>query len=226
METPTSHGEKPCFPVKKVIRYKAKSYGALSGEHAMMKELLNGPITCGIACSEEFTYNYSAGIFEDKTNFMDLDHSVEVVGWGEQNGVKYWHIRNSWGSYWGEDGFFRIVRGVNNLAIESDCHYVVPDVSQEELVWNENPAYGGSLWGIKPFSESGKKIIIPSTDEITGNSDQLHSHDDLPVDEEVLIDSSSWISSLPLLLVIALASTALVYQVALRYRKRTYSPIV
>lgn len=85
-----------CFPVTKVVRYRAKSYGRVSGELNMMKELLQGPITCGIACSKEFDNEYSSGIFEDKTNFKDVDHDVEIVGWGEENGQKYWHIRNSW----------------------------------------------------------------------------------------------------------------------------------
>ncbi|OQS06233.1 cathepsin B, cysteine protease family C01A [Thraustotheca clavata] len=156
MYTPESPKVPLCFPVTKMVRYRAKSYGNIIGEHAMMKELLNGPITCGIACSDGFSYNYSAGIFNDTTGFMDLDHDVEIVGWGEENGVKYWHIRNSWGSYWGENGFFKIVRGINNLGIESDCTYVVPDVSDEDLVWSETPAYGGSVWGIRPFSESAK----------------------------------------------------------------------
>lgn len=35
-------------------------------------------------------------------------------------------MRNSWGSYWGENGFFRIVRGVNNLAIEQECSWAIP----------------------------------------------------------------------------------------------------
>ncbi|KAF1794255.1 Peptidase C1A [Phytophthora cactorum] len=146
--------------------YRAKSHGHLSGELAMMKEIMkDGPITCGIACSEEFTYKYKAGILEDKTGFMDIDHDVEVVGWGEEDGVKYWHVRNSWGTYWGMNGFFKIVRGKNNLGIEADCAYMEPDISDEELVWEEKSVYGGSIFGIVPFKESAKDHPIKDTSE-------------------------------------------------------------
>lgn len=162
-----------CFPVTKVIRYRAIEYGRISGEYEMMKELANGPITCGMSCSNEFSFEYSAGIFEDKTNFMEIDHDVEIVGWGEEDGVKYWHVRNSWGTYWGMNGFFKILRGTNNLGIESDCHYMVPDVSSEDLVWNKRPAYGGSHYGIKPFSNAGLKIHVPDTSDVTLDSTQI-----------------------------------------------------
>ncbi|KAJ0396103.1 hypothetical protein ATCC90586_005303 [Pythium insidiosum] len=176
-----------CFPVKKVVRYRAKKYGRISGEHAMMKELRKGPITCGIACNDEFTFNYSAGIFHDKTGFVDIDHDVEIVGWGEENGVKYWNVRNSWGTYWGMNGFFKIIRGVNNLAIESDCHYVEPDISDEELVFTETPIYGGSHFGIKPFDEARAAARpVESTDNVVLS--------DLPLTSQELpeqLDSSS-----------------------------------
>ena len=35
-------------------------------------------------------------------------------------------IRNSWGTYWGENGFMRLIRGVNNLGVESDCAWATP----------------------------------------------------------------------------------------------------
>ncbi len=45
-----------------------------------------------------------------------------MVGWGEEDGTPFWVIRNSWGSFWGELGFFRVERGVNAFWVENqDC---------------------------------------------------------------------------------------------------------
>jgi len=67
----------------------------------------------------------------DTTNATKISHDVELVGWGEErNGTKYWIGRNSWGTDWGEGGFFRVCRGINNMAIESACAWVVPDLDK------------------------------------------------------------------------------------------------
>ena len=79
-------------------------------------------IVCSIAVTPEL-YNYTGGIFEDLTGSTHDDHEVNVVGWGVENGTKYWIARNPWGTYWGEKGLFRIVRGTNNLGIECNCSY-------------------------------------------------------------------------------------------------------
>lgn len=70
--------------------------------------------------------NYTSGIFVDTTGAMDIEHVVSVYGWGVENNTKYWLIRNSWGTYWGEKGFFKLIKGVNNMNIESHCAWVVP----------------------------------------------------------------------------------------------------
>jgi len=91
-----------------------------------------GPIACGIAVPDALE-NYTGGIFDDKTGDLNIVHDISVVGFGVENGVKYWTVRNSWGTHFGEDGFFRVVRGVNNIAIETDCAWAtVTDTWSED----------------------------------------------------------------------------------------------
>jgi C1A family cysteine protease len=119
---------KGCFAQPTYKKYGISEYGLVNGTQNMMNEINNrGPIACTVAVTSDFDA-YTGGIFEDKTGDLSLDHSISVVGWGvdEETGTDYWIGRNSWGTYWGEEGFFRIVRGVNNLGIEGNCQYAVP----------------------------------------------------------------------------------------------------
>ena len=47
-------------------------------------------------------------------------HAIRIVGWGVEGGVDYWKIANSWNPFWGEKGYFRIVRGTDECGIEDD----------------------------------------------------------------------------------------------------------
>ncbi|TMW56047.1 hypothetical protein Poli38472_008695 [Pythium oligandrum] len=117
---------KGCIAQPSYDAYYVSEYGVTHGEKEMMAEIYaRGPIVCSVAVTDEFL-NYTGGIFDDKTNVTAVDHAISVVGFGEEKGVPFWIVRNSWGSFWGEEGWFRIVRGVNNLGIEGECAFGVP----------------------------------------------------------------------------------------------------
>ena len=82
--------------------------------------------------------DYTGGVYCDDSGDVHTVHEVSIVGWGEtEEGDKYWNVRNSWGTQWGEQGFFRICKGVNNLAIESSCAWGTPKDTWTEQVWHQ-----------------------------------------------------------------------------------------
>uniref|UniRef100_A0A7S2V244 Peptidase C1A papain C-terminal domain-containing protein n=1 Tax=Fibrocapsa japonica TaxID=94617 RepID=A0A7S2V244_9STRA len=113
-----------CYAVSQYPNVTVSEYGLVQGEANMMTEIYErGPIACDINSGQLHTYT---GGIVDYPEVLEPNHSVEVVGWGFEEGKKIWYIRNSWGEYWGEQGWFRMVRGENQLGIESGCTWAVP----------------------------------------------------------------------------------------------------
>jgi cathepsin B len=69
-----------------------------------------GPLEATFTVYSDF-YNYRSGIYSYVSGSNLGGHAVEVVGWGNTNGVDYWIVKNSWGTSWGEAGYFRIKFG-------------------------------------------------------------------------------------------------------------------
>lgn len=96
-----------------------------SGEESIMAAVTHGPLQTGFTVYSDFMY-YESGIYHHTSGYVEGGHAVTIVGYGEENGTKYWNVRNSWNTTWGEDGYFRIVRGKNECNFEDECYLVTP----------------------------------------------------------------------------------------------------
>nr|CAD7401233.1 unnamed protein product [Timema cristinae] len=106
--------------------YKVGPAYRLGDEQDIMYEIMeSGPVQATMKVSQDF-FVYRSGVYRQtmlgathRTGY----HSVRILGWGEEvnragETVKYWLVANSWGSLWGENGYFRIRRGENECEIE------------------------------------------------------------------------------------------------------------
>jgi len=117
-----------CAPVTNYTLYYVNEYGPVAGAMGMKQEIFaRGPISCGVDATSEFEA-YSGGIYSQNLTKVNINHEIAVVGWGYDtaSAMEYWVGRNSWGMYWGEEGFFQIEMYQNNLGIETDCSWGVP----------------------------------------------------------------------------------------------------
>jgi len=99
--------------------YGLEPYAVENNEESIRKELYtNGPLEVTLDVYDDLL-TYAGGIYVHQGGKLDGGHAVRLVGWGTENNVPYWIIANSWNTDWGEDGYFRILRGVDECGIES-----------------------------------------------------------------------------------------------------------
>lgn len=96
----------------------------LSGDDNIENSLVNlltlAPVSVAIPSGNRVFKNYKSGILSPEhlaTKSNVPDHSVALVGFGTENGIDYWNLKNSWGSLWGEDGYFRLERRYDGSGI-------------------------------------------------------------------------------------------------------------
>jgi len=108
----------------------------------IIAHLLNGPVTVAFEVYTDF-YSYAGGIYEQVWGDFEGSHLVAIVGYDDIEG--YWICKNSWGTDWGEDGWFKIKYGecgIESRHAEYARGIYQPGVYEHELeVTLEAPVY-------------------------------------------------------------------------------------
>ncbi|XP_049876781.1 procathepsin L-like [Pectinophora gossypiella] len=105
-------------PEKVVVKITGQKPYNLTDEEALRQILVSdGPIAIGVDAIDFF--QYEEDILERcKGNI--INHGVLLVGYGTEDDIPFWIIKNSWGAIWGENGYIRVKRGMNACGLLND----------------------------------------------------------------------------------------------------------
>jgi len=77
---------------------------------ALKAAVAQGPVSVAIEADKSIFQFYTSGIINSNKCGTNLDHGVLIVGYGEENNIPYWLVKNSWGPEWGDQGYVKIAR--------------------------------------------------------------------------------------------------------------------
>ena len=135
----SGNGSVPSCPSKcrdgsSITRYHCKSGSVKQANGAAAtKDLIqdSGPVETGFTVYADF-FNYKSGIYHHVLGDAQGGHAVKILGWGVQGSENYWIVANSWGTSWGENGFFKIRQG--DSGIDQATFGCIPQVAAAEFL--------------------------------------------------------------------------------------------
>lgn len=76
----------------------------------LARAIMKGPVATAIQADAMVFMQYAGGVITDESCYeaKEVNHAVLVVGYGEQNGMQYFLVKNSWGDTWGDHGYVKI----------------------------------------------------------------------------------------------------------------------
>lgn len=106
----------------------SNAYDVDSNSTAIMTEIFtNGPVEACFSVYDDFV-NYKSGVYiQNSDNYLG-GHCIKIIGWGVENGTPYWLCNNSWTTYWGDNGQFKILRGQDECGIEDQVVAGTPNL--------------------------------------------------------------------------------------------------
>ena len=74
----------------------------------MKQSISHGPVSVGIEADQTVFQFYKSGVITGDDCGTDLDHGVLAVGYGTEDGIDYFLVKNSWSDSWGDQGYVKI----------------------------------------------------------------------------------------------------------------------
>lgn len=114
-----------------------------NNENELLKAVASQPVTVAVDSTCDAFRFYSSGILTTNCG-TTLDHAITLVGYGTENGMKYWLAKNSWSSSWGENGFIKLRKesgihtGMCGIAMDASfpvINWVSSIFSVEKVFW-------------------------------------------------------------------------------------------
>ena len=127
--------------------------------------MTNGPVAVGMTVFSDFDY-YSGGCYEH-VGGGSINHGILIVGWDDSKcgGEGAWHIKNSWGTYWGEAGYAWMKYGSADVGYGAAIVHYTPRMrarlSVRSFVIDDSAGDGDGT------PEAGEAITLPLTLENT-----------------------------------------------------------
>ncbi len=115
-EYPYTAEEGQCQDCKNVVNITSFQDITSNNEKALKRVVSQQPVSVAIQANTRSFQMYSSGIYSDLSCGNQLDHGVLIVGYGYDlfHDMEYWIVKNSWGPRWGEDGYIRMERNIQD----------------------------------------------------------------------------------------------------------------
>lgn len=109
------------------INHQLNSFAPVEATESKIREALDrGPLVTAMSVYTDFYTFMGNGIYHHVDGHEAGGHLVEMVGYGSENGQNYWICKNSWGTEWGDGGYFRIKAGEQESDIEQKGNIFSP----------------------------------------------------------------------------------------------------
>lgn len=166
---------------RKMGYMKVNQVGMISIKYEQLEEYVNkGVVIMGILISDLF-HNYGSGIDSGTECDSKRKHSVLIVGSGQENGIDYWLMRNSYGRSWGEEGYYRLAKKAKHCLMEGGKGFLIKPVA------NKNMFFKNESYDIEPI----RKRYLDYKNGILVMPDFSNKNSQTTTDPTVIVDSAT-----------------------------------